>query len=403
MCKERRKAYMIGAGMGKTELLTAEAKQCILDCDILMGSQRIAECFRIPGKPCFLEYRPEKILEYLTAHPEYRKCAVLFSGDIGFYSGAKKMAEMLEAVGTEVCFLPGISSIVYLAARLGVSWEDTKLMSLHGREGALIDAVACHEKTFCLLGGNQGEEFCRKMKQYDFPGVRLFIGKRLSYSDEEILVRNSDELVPQEVEGLATVLIENPGWEKHLRRHLSDEEFIRGKIPMTKAEVRAVSLAKLNLTNKAVLYDIGAGTGSVSVEAALWTEQVRVYAVERKMEAICLIYENMIKFKTEQIEIIEGEAPQALEDLETPTHVFMGGTGGKMKEILRYVRQKNPKVRVVINAVSLETLREATEAAEEGLLCDPEIVQVSVAKARKLGEYHLMTGFNPVYIISDKA
>ncbi|MCI8637792.1 MAG: precorrin-6Y C5,15-methyltransferase (decarboxylating) subunit CbiT [Coprococcus sp.] len=401
MNEERNVVYAIGAGMGTKGLLTREAQECIEACDILMGSRRMTEAFQNLGKPCFCEYRPQKILEYLTVHPQYRKCAVLFSGDIGFYSGAKKLSQVLEDAGIEVRFLPGISSVVYLASRLNVSWEDAKLTSLHGREEALIDAVARYEKTFCLLGGDQGREFCQKIKKYDFPDVRLFIGRRLSYADEEILERSAGEAEPRELEGLVTVLIENPRWEGRIRRRPKDEEFIRGNIPMTKAEVRAVSLAKLGLAEGAVFYDIGAGTGSISVEAALSAERIRVYAIEKNPEGIRLIEENHIQFKTEQIEIIEGEAPEVLEGLEAPTHVLIGGSSGKLKEILRLVREKNPYVLIVIHAVSLETLQEVTQAAQEGLLYDPEVVQIQVAKARKLGEHHLMMGQNPVYLISD--
>ena len=136
------------------------------------------------------------------------------------------------------------------------------------------------------------------------------------------------------------------------------------------------------------------------MEAALSGENIRVYAVEKNPETLELLEANRRKFRTDGIRIVAGEAPEALLGLEPPTHVFVGGSSGSLKDILRIVREKNPDVRIVINAISLETLREAMEAEEEGLLPDAEVTQIAASRARKLGRYHMMTGLNPVYIIS---
>lgn len=416
MCEEKRKVYFVGIGMGRESLLTGEAKECVETCDVLIGAARMLELFvdlehadsesdnqKKYGvdKPYLAEYRPEKIKEFLEQHREYRKCAVVFSGDTGFYSGAKKLAEILEGSEVEIQFLPGISSVVYLAARLGMNWEDAKIVSIHGRRQNFIHAIAHHRKTFLLLGRADGEEICRKLAWYQMQDVRVYIGKRLSYEDEEIISKSGYDVCPEDFEGLTAVMIENPHPSESVCLHLPDDAFIRGKVPMTKEEVRTVSLAKLKLTRDAVLYDVGAGTGSVSVEAALQSEDIRVYAIEKNPEGVELIHQNKQKFCTDQVEVVEGTAPQAMEGLEAPTHVFLGGSSGNMKEILREVRKKNPQAKIVINAISLETLQEVMEASKEGLLREPEIVQMTVAKSRKLGNYHMMTGMNPIFIISD--
>ena len=108
-----------------------------------------------------------------------------------------------------------------------------------------------------------------------------------------------------------------------------------------------------------------------------------------------------MKFAADNLEIVEGLAPEALKDLPAPTHAFIGGSTGQLKEIIQCIKKKNPDVRIVINAISLETVKEAMEAMEEGLLADPEIIQLNVSKSKKLGRYHMMTGLNPIYIISD--
>ena len=169
---------------------------------------------------------------------------------------------------------------------------------------------------------------------------------------------------------------------------------------MTKEEVRTLSLAKLELSSEAVCYDVGAGTGSLSVEMAMRAYEGKVYAVERKPEAVELIRENARKFARDNLEVVEGLAPDALQGLEAPTHCFVGGSSGNLREILEAVLEKNPAVRIVINCITLETLQEAMDAVKTLFLKDTEVVQVMVSRARRLGRYHMMMGENPIYIIT---
>ena len=207
--------------------------------------------------------------------------------------------------------------------------------------------------------------------------------------------------MPEDCAGLDVAFVRNPSPDKRVAAHIEDEEFIRGGVPMTKAEIRAVSLAKLGLTQDAVLYDIGAGTGSVSVEAALRSGEIKVYAVEKNPEAIRILKENKRQFGCDNIEVVEGTAPGGLQNLEPPTHVFVGGSSGNLSEILKAVTDRNPDVRIVINAASLETIGEVLGAERSGLLSAPEIVQIAASRSRQLGAYHMMTALNPVYVVSD--
>ena len=136
------------------------------------------------------------------------------------------------------------------------------------------------------------------------------------------------------------------------------------------------------------------------MEAALSGEQIKVYAIEKNPEAVLLLEKNRRKFRTDGIRIIEGSAPEALVHLEPPTHLFIGGSSGNLKEILTVVKQKNPNVKIVISAISLETVRDVMDAEKEGLLTDMEVTQICASRSRVLGQYHMMTGMNPVYIIS---
>ena len=169
---------------------------------------------------------------------------------------------------------------------------------------------------------------------------------------------------------------------------------------MTKQEIRAVTLAKLALTKTAVCWDVGAGTGSVSLEMARFSEDGEVFAVEQKPEACELIEKNKRHLGISNVTLVPGTAPEALRVLPTPTHVFIGGSSGNLKDILALVLEKNPGARIVLNTVTAETFAEAVEAAKTLPVHDFDIVELSAARGRKLGGYHLMTAQNPVFIIS---
>ena len=179
---------------------------------------------------------------------------------------------------------------------------------------------------------------------------------------------------------------------------LPDGAFLRGDVPMTKEEVRALALSKLRLEEHHVVWDVGAGTGSVSVECALSCPAGRVYAVEKKAEALALLAENRARFGADNLEIVAGTAPEALADLPAPDRVFLGGTSGSLEEILQVVFHKNPAARVVCTAVTLETVGEAARLFAP--LAEADMVQLSVTRTRKAGRYHLMDAQNPVWIFS---
>ena len=402
MCEKEQRISLVGIGMGTEDGVTVRVQQIIRSCDCLIGAQRMLDCAqricaqavknadtgkvremqKTPGqKAVLVEYRPAEIISYIEGHPEFRHITVLLS--------------------CRIELAPGISSVAYLAARLGTSWEDAALVSLHGKDEDFIQTVDRNRKTILLLGGGQsGEKVLGRLKEYGMDHVTVHAGSRLSYEDERIVSGKPSELSEKDLAGLCTVLIENPFPERGACPHVRDGEFIRGRVPMTKEEVRAVSIARLQLTEDAVVWDVGAGTGSVSVEAARSGDRIRVYAVEKNPEALELIRENRKKFRADGIRIVPGEAPGVLETLEAPTHVFIGGSSGNLQEILSCVLEKNENARIVVNAISLETVKEVMEAAESGTLKSPEITQLTVSRSRELGRYHMMTGQNPVYIVS---
>ncbi len=396
-----RTVTLIGIGMGTPEGMTVEAARAIHEAELLIGAKRMLEAADEPAKPCYTAYNADEIAEYIAQHPEYSRIAILLSGDIGFYSGAKKLYDALEGNGCEVRSLCGISSVVYFCGKLHVAWEDVCLLSTHGREANLVAAVKSHARTFTLLSAKGSvRKLCTELSEYGLGDVKVFIGERLGYADERISSGTPAQLLDRNWDGLCVALIENPTPLAGLRCCIDDEEFLRGKAPMTKSEIRSLSVAKLQLTKDAIVYDVGAGTGSVTIELALAACDGAIYAVERNEEACSLIEENKRRFGAPNIQVIHGLAPEALEDLPAPTHVFVGGSAGNLKEILQVILKKNPSVRLVINTVTLETIGEVTDCLKELPLIEEEIISVSVARAKALGSYHLMMGQNPIYIVT---
>lgn len=401
----KRQLYLVGIGMGNEKNRTVEAEQICQSADLLIGARRMLQSVKTEGKAVFESYKPDEIAAYLAEHPQYETAAVLLSGDIGFYSGAKKLYDAIERTEgleqMEIYPVSGISSVVYFCGKLGVSWEDVHLLSLHGRKQNLIDAVKYHEKVFVLCGEKDGiPKICCKLKEYGLGDVKVAVGTDLSYEQERIVQGTAESLMKEDFAPLSVLLICNPDVKKRIGHGLDDDLFLRGKVPMTKSEVRSISLSKLRLHKDAVVWDVGAGTGSVSIEAASLAKDGVVYAIEKKDEAIDLLEQNKRKFGIDNLEIIKGLAPEALEGLPAPTHAFIGGSSGNLKEILEVLLEQNPRVRVVINAIALETVAEAMQCLKSMAFTDVDIAQVSVAKGKKLDSYEMMMGQNPVYIFS---
>ena len=394
--QSKRTINVIGIGMGGNGL-TLSAKQRIDGSDLIVGAKRMVESV-VLGKDVLEEYRADAIMEYLDANPKYRNVSVLMSGDIGFYSGAKKLLERVDRDVYDVNTEPGISSAVYLCSKIGTSWQDVYMTSAHGRDANLVGLSRIHGKVFTLLSeGDSVHEMARSFIDYGMD-VRITVGQDFGYDTERIVTGTPEEILAQSFGKLCVALIINDSPVSSNPIGIPDEEFTRGDAPMTKSEVRALSVAKLKLSDDSVVYDVGAGTGSVSIEMALCAVNGKVYAIEKEDAAAGLIEVNKKKFKTPNLEVIRGSAPDAMANLPAPTHAFIGGSSGNLKDIVRCLLEKNPDVRIVINSVTIETLEETTQVIREFDLVEEETVCINVSKARKLGRYHLMTAQNPVYI-----
>ncbi len=405
---------MAGVGMGSRASLTKEVEQAIKEADIILGAKRMIDTYepRLEKKPYYMAGDIIPYLKKLQGNDTFyedKNVVILFSGDSGFYSGCQSLYRSLRAetesgaLDADISIMPGISSIAYLAACTGESYQDAEICSIHGRKQAnLADIIRHNSKTFMLMSGvNDVNSLGQLLLDAGLNQCIVIAGYELSYETQEIMALTPIECVKLKKEGLYTCLIKNPNaGDRRLTHGKADSEFIRDKVPMTKEEVREVSICKLRLTDKSLVYDIGSGTGSIAMEMAGLSPDLKVYAIERKPEAVALIKKNKEKFKLDNIEVIEAEAPEGLDELPKPTHVFIGGSGGNLNEILNTLYSKNDSMRIVITAVSLETIAQIKEILSAYPIANEDIVELQVNRSKVIGKYHMMQAENPVWICS---
>lgn len=408
-----REYVMVAAGPGDARYLTEEARAAVDKADIVFGAQSVLDRARKAGilgggKLCEPFYKAEQVIPYMRKHTELRRAAVLLSGDTGIYSGATKLRAALEAE-EEPCrikFLPGISSVTALAAALQVSWEGAVILSTHGRERDVVGHLRRERRVFVLPAGLKGvlslaAQLRAAVERGILPAnLTIGYGYNLSDESEETGFVSLDQLENLDKKGLYILYLENPAADAcPVTPGMEDAAFERADVPMTKEEVRVLALSRLRLTRNAVFYDIGAGTGSVSVEASRLCPDAKIWAIERKPEAVQLLRSNLSKFCLPNVTVVEAAAPDGMEDLPAPTHVFIGGSGSALPEILSAVLDKNPRARIVLTCVTLETLSQTLQAAGELPVTEPQVRQIAVTRAQKAGAYHMMKALNPIYII----
>lgn len=403
-----RKVTIIGAGPGNPDLLSRAALDAIDIADVVIGAHRALAGIDVPPGVVRCELvKTADIVAALTDAASWQRAVVVMTGDVGLFSGARRLVEALSGdAQVDVRVIPGISSASYLAARLARPWQDWRFASAHGVACDIAaEAERAGELFLVTSGGEDPSRLSGVLVQAGFGDARVTVAERLSYPDERITCATASEIAGQTFDDLNVMLIEFAGGAASSRwpyasSGIPDELFIRGDVPMTKQEVRAVALAKLRLTATDTVWDVGAGTGSVSIEAALVARAGSVWAVERNAAGVRLIRENADAFGCGNVNTVPGVAPEALAKLPVPDAVFVGGSAGELLSIVEAALEKNSQVRLCVPCVTVETLTEACALLSGSRFKGFEACQVSAARAEAVGSHHLMKAQNPVFLVS---
>ena len=414
-----RKVTIIGAGPGNPDLLSRAALDAIDIADVVIGAHRALVGIDVPPDVVRCELvKTADIVAALTDAASWQRVVVVMTGDVGLFSGARRLVEALSGnAQVDVRVIPGISSASYLAARLARPWQDWRFASAHGVACDIVaEAERAGELFLATSGGEDPSRLSGELVLAGFGDARVTVAERLSYPDERITCATASEITGQTFDDLNVMLIDfaggagSPAGSSASRAAISrwpyassgipDELFIRGDVPMTKQEVRAVALAKLRLTATDTVWDVGAGTGSVSIEAALVARAGSVWAVERNAAGVRLIRENADAFGCGNVHAVPGVAPEALAKLPVPDAVFVGGSAGEFPSIVEAALEKNSRVRLCVPCVTVETLTEACALLSGSRFKEFEACQVSAARAEAVGSHHLMKAQNPVFLVS---
>lgn len=386
-------------GGGRPETMTAECADALQQADCILGAKRLLE--NLP-QGCtenrVAAIKPQDLLDVISR--QQGDCVVVYSGDAGFYSGARGLLPLLKEKNIPAWALPGVSSVQLLSARLGRPWQDWELVSAHGMDCSVMGAVSRGKPAFFLTGGALGPaEICQRLTNAGLGSLPVTVGENLFNPEEKITSGTAEELAGQTFPSLSVLLAEAAPRFNRRTPGLPDEAFLRGQVPMTKQEVRAAALSKLAVRPTDTLWDVGAGTGSVSVELALAALEGQVFAVECEEDACALIRDNKQKFCAWNLHLVEGYAPEALADLPAPDAVFIGGTKGGMEQIVDLVLSKNENARICISAIAVETLSAAVAAlTKHGL--EAGVTQIAVSRTKPAGKLHLLMANNPTFLIT---
>lgn len=391
---------LLALGGGTDATLTRQARHALLQAQCIVGASRLLQQLPEGGTVHRASAtKPQKILEALQ-ESGCTQAAVVYSGDTGFYSGCRNLIPLLEKEKIPYKVYPGISSVQLFAAALHRPWQDWTLVSAHGVQCDAVAAVMQGGPAFFLTGGSLGvPQLCKQLTEAGLGELPVTVGENLSYPDEQIVTGTAAEMAVRSFGPLCVLLAEAapqppkraPGWP--------DDWFIRGEVPMTKQFVRAAAVAALGPKPGQTVWDVGAGTGSVSMELAAAVQGAPVYAVECENAALALLEENRKKLHAWNLRIVSGKAPMALKELPVPDAVFVGGSKGEMEAILSAALEKNAKVRICVSCIALETLQTVLHFCQTRGL-QPRVVQLSVSDARSMGRLHLMMAQNPVFLVT---
>ncbi|RJR20711.1 MAG: precorrin-6y C5,15-methyltransferase (decarboxylating) subunit CbiE [Nitrospiraceae bacterium] len=439
------KMYVIGIGFRP---LDKKASYIVQHSDVVLANSRLVEVFKKYSeydsvKERFLVHGSVyETLDYISANYQKKKLSLLAAGDPMFFGIGRLVIERLGKDAVEV--FPDLSSIQAAFSRVRETSNNALLISLHGGpdpekrrkpEYELSDVpglLKSHNKIAVLTDKVNSPEaiagtICKGEGTLPLLSLKMYVCENLGYDDEKVTEGTPEELSKMSFGHPNVVIIvqntedRTQNSEKEARSAVSSQqseikfgikesEIQHSKGLITKDEVRAVAIHKLRLPQTGVLWDIGAGSGSVSIEAAIICPDLKIYSIEKDEEQLTNITENKNRLLVDNIEIVGGHAPEALMQLPAPDRVFIGGSSGRLSEIIKVIESSYelritnyelnaPSLIIVINAATIETLNEALQVLEKnGFKID--VSEISVSRSKVIGGKRHMSALNPVFVIT---
>lgn len=352
---------------------------------------------------------------------------LLASGDPLFFGIGRRSIREFGREAVEI--IPDISSVQLAFSKIKESWDDALLLSLHGGSDPLKrrhlpydisdipNLLKTHKKIAILTDSiNNPSKIAETVHSSGLGGLcRMFVCEKLGYPDEKIkevtpfefinlsfVQPNLVVLLNQSLQDITEAQTPAQGYAEHSYNDahligLSEKDILHSGGLITKDEARAITLHKLRPLPFGVFWDIGAGSGSISVEISRLCPQMNVFAVEKDPIQTANILNNKMRFNLANLHVIEGEAPFVLKELPTPHRVFIGGSGGRLEDIVRFICETRTEI-IVINAATIETLNKAFAFLQKSTY-DIDVVQVSVSRLKRIGDGNHFSAHNPVFII----
>lgn len=407
--QHKRAVTVIGIGDDGCKGLTARAMDAVMAATVLVGGERQLEFFpQFEGQRIVIKSGLTAVLDQIADLAAENNICVIASGDPLFFGIGSMVVRKLGADTVDI--IPHPSSIQWAFARAGLSHDDAATISLHGRaRTGFVARLRQHKKVAVLTDKeNSPDILAQHMLDFGQRDWKAWVCENLAGPGERIRIFDTlQSLADCNDIGPLNVLIllrSNPDWQPPSSLTFIPEEAFAKRMPklglITKREIRLLSLASLNIRPNSVVWDIGAGSGSVAIEAALLAPEGRVYAIEIDPEGVEICNENIRTFGTDNVTVIAGRAPAACAELEAPDAIFVGGSKGSMEEIVELALERlTPGGRLVVNAITLENAGEVYRVLRQRNLT-PEVSMLQVSRAVPLAHYMRYEALNPIQIFA---
>ena len=412
------KVYIIGIGDNGAKSLSEEARRRVESADLIFGGERHLEFFpQVKAEKRVVKSNLKEVAQTIKAQMEKQRIVVLASGDPLFYGIGKYLFTKIPKEHFDV--LPSISSMQLAFAKVRESWDDAVLVSLHAKPIEDLFEAAGEAKKIGLFTDDENtpNRIAAELVKNGFGPFKVYVCENLGGEDERIVEGDLTTVAAKQFAPLNVMILvkqELPDDETHVSEvrgarcevrtfGLPDHAFFQRKPKeglITKSEVRVISLSKMRLKPSDVVWDIGAGSGSVSIESAFLVPQGKVYAIEKNLEDCDLIRKNVEKFKTPNVTVIHGLAPDCLGQIsDDPDAIFIGGSAGSMTEIIALSCQRlHHGGCIVVNAATIENLSEAVQALSDKKL-SPQTLLVQISRSKPILDLTRFESLNPVFII----